>query len=71
MQNTPKNNGVQPPLLPRAILGGAILPFFLSEPLTPAQITIERLAFAAEVEATRPAWQIALAGALAALGGAA
>ena len=57
------------PQAPRCFLGVPLLPFYISEPLTPAEITIEGLAFAAEVAATRPSWQIALTGALTALGG--
>ena len=70
METIPKYDDAQPPFLPRTILAGPIFPFFISAPLSPAEITIERLAFTAEVAAARPAWQIALAAALCALGAA-
>lgn len=68
MENTPKFSSAQPPLLPRAILDGALLPFFISEPLSPLEVAVERLAYAAEVEAARPSHIIALTAALRALG---
>ena len=58
------------PQEPRHALVAPLLPFFLTEQFSPAEITVERLAFAVEVEASRPSWQIALAGALVALDGA-
>ena len=70
MQNTPKFSGAQPPVLPRAILAAALLPYFIDAPLSAREITIERLVFETEVQATRPSHILALAGALAALGGA-
>ena len=70
MENTPKNNTLQPWYFPRAILAGPIFPFHISASLTPAEITVERLAYQTEVEAARPAWQIALAAELCALGAA-
>lgn len=62
--------GGKVPQHPRSILGSAILPFFLSVRLSPAEIAVERLIHEIEVEAARPSWHRALAGALVALAGA-
>ena len=51
----------QQPRFPRSFMGA---------PLSAREITIERLVFETEVQATRPSHILALAGALAALGGA-
>ena len=66
MKRTPENKF---PQHPRCILTAAapILPYFVTAPLSPLEIIVEKLAYAAEVSASRPAWQIALVGALAAL----
>ena len=69
MENTPEFRNTQPLHFPRAILSGAIVPFYISAPLTPAEITVEKIIHRVEVEATRPAYLRALAGALGALGG--
>ena len=50
-------------------MGAAILPYFITAPLTPIEASVERLGYVVEVSALRPAWQIALVGALAALEG--
>lgn len=52
------------PQQPRAILASAILPYFVTEPLTRREVAVEKIIHKVEVEATRPSWQRALAGAL-------
>ena len=65
MEHTPNKS---PPQWPRFALAVPLLPYLQTVSLTPREVIVERLAYAAEIEASRPSWQIALAGALAALG---
>lgn len=58
------------PQLPRSVLASPIFPLFLTEKLSPVEAATARLIFDTEIGASRPSWQVALAGALAALGGA-
>ena len=67
---TPANKSAQP----RTIMDHRpIWPWLVTHELSPREIAAERFVFTVEVEATRPgtstAWQHALAGALAGLGG--
>ena len=45
---------------PRCALASALVPFVITASLTPVEIKIEQMAYAAEVAASRPAWQYAL-----------
>ena len=63
-------SGGNVPQYPRAIFTKPIWPAFFSETFTTLEVATEKLIHEIEVEATLPAHIRALAGALAALGGA-
>ena len=52
------------PQEPRRALAAQLYPFFLTEKLSPVEAATARLIFDIEIEATRPNWHRALAGAL-------
>ena len=61
MQRIPKNRISQ---YPRSILDKQIWPFRITDEISPSERVVEKLIHDAEVEATRPSWQRALAAAL-------